>query len=145
MRKMLLMILAIAVAGCATTQYHPSTFLSGGYTDKEISPDTYDVSFIGPSRSTDYETVRKFLLYRTAELTLEKGFDYFQVMEAWHSNPALAALGYDNVTESHTVKLHKGEPASIPNSQFFLAKKIIDEYGSLVRPQNEKGGQKSSE
>ncbi len=77
---LLLVLLLPAIAGCASpTPYAPLSDRYG-YKDSIIESHRYRVSFSGNS-STDRETVETYLLYRAAELTLEKGADYFVVVE----------------------------------------------------------------
>ncbi|WP_193170871.1 CC0125/CC1285 family lipoprotein [Nisaea nitritireducens] len=75
-----LVLLLPVLAGCASpTPYAPLTDRFG-YKDSSIESNRYRVSFSGNS-STDRETVETYLLYRAAELTLEKGAAYFLVVE----------------------------------------------------------------
>ncbi|MEP9401064.1 CC0125/CC1285 family lipoprotein [Sphingomonas sp. VNH70] len=71
---------ALALAACATpTPYQPASgsgFYRNGYSDQQIEPNRYQVSFSGNSL-TSRETVERYLLYRAAQLTLERGYDYF--------------------------------------------------------------------
>lgn len=71
---------AMALAACATpTPYQPATgqgFYRNGYSDQQIEPDRFQVSFSG-NDLTSRETVERYLLYRAAQLTLERGFDHF--------------------------------------------------------------------
>lgn len=71
---------ALALAACATpTPYQPATgqgFYRNGYTDQQIEPNRFQVAFSGNSL-TDRETVERYLLYRAAQLTLERGYDHF--------------------------------------------------------------------
>ena len=68
------------VAACATeTTYRPATgsgFYRTGYTDTQIEPNRFRVTFGGNS-VTDRDTVERYLLFRAAQLTLENGYDYF--------------------------------------------------------------------
>lgn len=82
-RKVLIAALAsttLLVAGCATeTTYHPAVgrgFDRTGFSDHQIEPDRYAVTFAG-NTVTSRETVEKYLLFRAAQLTLERGYDYF--------------------------------------------------------------------
>lgn len=72
--------LSVALAGCATpTTYHPAADVSAnspGYSDKQLSADTYEVNFTGNS-VTSRDTVDRYLFYRAAQLTLQKGFRSF--------------------------------------------------------------------
>jgi hypothetical protein len=77
---LLLALLFPVLAGCASpTPYAPLSDRFG-YKDSSIESNRYRVSFSGNS-STDRETVETYLLYRAAELTLEKGAAYFLVVE----------------------------------------------------------------
>jgi len=70
----------LVVAGCATeTAYRPATgsgFERAGYSDRMIEPNRFMVSFAGNSY-TSRDTVERYLLYRSAELTVQQGYDYF--------------------------------------------------------------------
>lgn len=72
--------LAVAVVGCATpTPYQPlqrNGTAAGGYTDQQLAPDRFRVAFQG-NGLTSRETVEAYLLYRAAQLTVERGFDWF--------------------------------------------------------------------
>jgi hypothetical protein len=72
--------LSVALAGCATpTTYHPAADVSAnspGYSDRQLAPDTYEVNFTGNS-VTSRDTVDRYLFYRAAQLTLQKGFRSF--------------------------------------------------------------------
>lgn len=70
----------IALAGCAKpTTYKPVNAPgANGYAEQEIGVDQYRISFAGNGLTTR-KTVDLYLLYRAAELTQEKGFDYFIV------------------------------------------------------------------
>jgi hypothetical protein len=48
----------------------------GGYTDQRIEDNRYRVTFAG-NTMTSRETVETYLLYRAAELTEARGFDWF--------------------------------------------------------------------
>ncbi len=77
--------LAAAVAGlaaCTTaTPYGPASQGGGyGFSDQRIEQNRYRITFRGNS-STSRETVENALLYRAAELTVQRGFDYFLVVE----------------------------------------------------------------
>ncbi len=82
-RKALVAALAtstLMVAGCATeTRYRPATgtgFYRTGFSDRQIEPNRFLVSFQGNS-VTSRDTVERYLFFRAAELTLQNGYDYF--------------------------------------------------------------------
>lgn len=68
------------VAACATeTAYRPATgtgFYRTGYSDTRIEPNRFRVTFGGNS-VTDRNVVERYLLFRSAQLTIENGYDYF--------------------------------------------------------------------
>jgi hypothetical protein len=80
---------ALALIGAATlaacsgpTPYQPArsaSSTSGGYSSQQIEANRYRVTFAG-NNYTARETVENYLLYRAAELTLEKGYDGFTVV-----------------------------------------------------------------
>lgn len=51
-----------------------------GYTEQQIEDDRYRVTFAG-NAATPRETVRNYMLYRAAELTVASGHDYFTVVD----------------------------------------------------------------
>lgn len=82
-RKGLLAALAsstLLVSACATeTPYRPATgsgFSRTGFSEQQVAPDRFLVSFAGNS-VTSRDTVERYLLFRAAELTVQRGFDYF--------------------------------------------------------------------
>ena len=71
---------ALLLAACGTpTPYQPVSD-GHGYADQPLETDRYRVTFSGNSL-TSRETVENYLLYRAAEVTLERGFDYFVIAE----------------------------------------------------------------
>ncbi|MFQ5562014.1 MAG: hypothetical protein ACE5FO_00440 [Parvularculaceae bacterium] len=75
-------IAAAAVASCATsTPYGPASGGRGyGFSEQRIEQNRYRITFRGNSVTTR-ETVENYLLFRAAELTVQKGYDYFVVVE----------------------------------------------------------------
>jgi hypothetical protein len=96
---------ALTVAGCATeTTYRPATgqgFTRTGFSERQIEPDRFLVSFAGNS-VTSRDTVERYLFFRAAELTLAQGYDYFvmadrdtNLQSRTYSTPGLgSAWGY---------------------------------------------------
>jgi hypothetical protein len=76
--------LALALSACETaTPYQPFTThgpATGGYSDQQIEANRFRVSFRGNSM-TSRETVETYLLYRAAQLTVERGFDWFEMAD----------------------------------------------------------------
>lgn len=79
-----LAIAAGLVSACATpTPYQPrvtSGSVTGGFSEQKLESDRYRVSFAGNSL-TSRETVERYLLYRSAELTVQQGYDWFETAD----------------------------------------------------------------
>ena len=72
---------AALLAACATqTPYGPRDEYGYGFSETRIESDRYRVSFSGNSL-TDRETVETYLLYRAAELTMQNGYDWFEIVD----------------------------------------------------------------
>jgi hypothetical protein len=75
---------ALALGACATaTPYQPlrpGATASGGYSERQVEQNRWMVSFSGNSL-TERRTVETYLLYRSAELTLQQGYDWFSIVE----------------------------------------------------------------
>lgn len=73
---------ALLLAACTTaTPYGPASKTGGyGFSDQRIEDNRYRITFRGNS-TTSREIVENALLYRAAELTVQRGFDYFLVFE----------------------------------------------------------------
>lgn len=90
------------LSACATaTPYQPIASASraeGGYASSQIGADRWEVTFAGNSL-TSRETVEGYLLYRAAELTLEQGGSWFEIvrrdLEHEIRETALPDAGYD--------------------------------------------------
>lgn len=75
-----------ALTGCATpTPYQPYragnlSAAHGGYSEQRLAPDRFLVRFHG-NELTSRERVEGYMLYRAAELTLQNGYDSFEIIE----------------------------------------------------------------
>lgn len=72
----------MGLAACASsTPYEPASEDSKyGFSEQQIEDNRFRISFKG-NALTEREMVENYLLYRAAELTVEKGYDYFLVVE----------------------------------------------------------------
>lgn len=103
MRRMLLALGACAVLGLAAcetaTPYQPAAPGGGryapGFSEFRIDEGHWKVTFKGNSL-TSRETVEKYLLYRSAELTAQQGYDWFEAS--------------DRQTERHSRYVGVGDP-----------------------------------
>jgi len=94
-----LIVIAITVLilqGCATS--YQKTGFSGGYSETQLDENVFTVSFRG-NGYTRRERVADFTLLRSAELTLESGFQYFAIIDA---NSFTSNSTYTTPTTSHT-------------------------------------------
>lgn len=75
---------ALLLSGCQTaTPYQPLArpgSSAGGYADQQIEANRFRVSFAGNSM-TSRETVENYLLYRAAQLTVDRGYDWFTMAD----------------------------------------------------------------
>jgi hypothetical protein len=73
---------ALMLAGCETATPYAPVAQGGrqGYSEIQIAQDRWRVSFSGNS-VTPRDTVEVYLLYRAAELTTQKGYDWFETTE----------------------------------------------------------------
>lgn len=76
--RVIALALGLALSACATT-YQPTGFSSFGFSDQQLEPTTWRVSFSGNGYTT-LETVQTYWLYRAADVTLAQGFDGFAVL-----------------------------------------------------------------
>ncbi len=76
-RLIILTALIILLSNCSTP-YQPKGAL-GGYSEEKILDNLYRVEFEGNQHSKP-EKIQNYLLYRCAELTQEKGYDYFTII-----------------------------------------------------------------
>jgi len=89
-------ILALILQGCATS--YQKTGFTGGYSETQLDENVFSVSFRG-NCYTGRERVADFTLLRSAELTLENGFQYFSIIDA---NSYTSNSTYTTPTTSQT-------------------------------------------
>jgi len=90
------LLVVLGVAGCAVpTPYQPATD-GYGFTEQQLESNRYRVAFSGNS-VTPRDVVQNYLLYRAAEVTVEKGHDYFTVVnQDIERSTAYYGSGYDS-------------------------------------------------
>jgi hypothetical protein len=71
----------LALPGCAAqpTPYQPAAD-GYGFSNQQIEGNRFRVTFAGNSE-TSLDTVRNYMLYRAAEVTVQSGHDYFVVVD----------------------------------------------------------------
>lgn len=68
------------LAGCAAPTAYAPVADRYGYAEQQLEDNRYRVTFSG-NTLTERETVENYLLYRAAELTRGRGYDYFELTE----------------------------------------------------------------
>src|SRR5689334_132254 len=69
--------LATACSSVSSTLYQPAGVADKyGYAEQQLEHNKMRVTFNGNDR-TDVTTVKKYVLYRAAEVTLNRGYDFF--------------------------------------------------------------------
>ena len=76
--------LSAGLSACATsTPYQPNIrgqATAGGFSEVRLEPDRSRVTFAGNSLTTR-ETVEGYLLFRASELTVQTGYDWFDIVD----------------------------------------------------------------
>ncbi|MFI5202121.1 MAG: CC0125/CC1285 family lipoprotein [Candidatus Kapaibacterium sp.] len=84
LRIFLLISIAFTLSACGATKYapmrHTSTGIETGYLEAQLDSTTWQVSFVA-NPSTGMAVVNRYMLYRAGELTTDRGFDYFVVLD----------------------------------------------------------------
>ena len=125
MRRLFMSFLILGLVGCATPYQPFELFGRGGYQEKRVAEGVYQVAYYG-NHVTPMETLNSLLLYRSAELTLNGGYQYFEVMRGYARMPT-SSLGGFRIAE-HTIKMSNNMPAEqSPNT--YSARKVIEQYG----------------
>jgi len=91
----------ILLLSCAVT-YRPMN-ASGGYSEKQINENTFEVTFEG-NQYNDLDEVRTYLTYRCAELTVQQGLSHFLIIqdESYEEVPGKEFSDADLTIETHT-------------------------------------------
>jgi hypothetical protein len=117
-------IIAFAVlSGCATG--YGSNGLNGGYEQRELEPGTWRVTFEGTG-FTELETVQTFWLYRAAELTVQKGYDGFQIL-----SPIQLTSGSQIIPGTSGAQLYDAQVFFTPN---IPRKRLVADIKMLKAP-----------
>lgn len=121
----------LMIYGCATPYQSFELFGRGGYSDNKIDDSSFQVAFYG-NHLTGMETITSLLQYRSAELTLSNGYDYYEVINSYGRMPLSQFGGFRS--SQQTIKMYKGSPQNTtPN--IFIAKKVLQDFGPFVSQQ----------
>lgn len=83
MKKVLLLlaVVSLVLAGCVgPSSYHPYNG-DDGYTDIQLNNNLYEVRFFG-NAATPKSQVYNMMLYRSSQISLNRGYDYFKVISS---------------------------------------------------------------
>lgn len=80
MRLSMTIALCVLLAGCGGTPYQREAFM-GGYDEIQLEENVFRVRFKG-NGGTRAERAEDFALLRSAEITLEKGFTHFAIVDS---------------------------------------------------------------
>lgn len=80
--RILIIATMLTLGACASTPDYVAADSAGdyGHYTRKISDDRYRVNYNG-RRSTDLQDARDYAMLRAAELTLNKGYDWFQIID----------------------------------------------------------------
>lgn len=116
-----LSVAAVLLAGCATG-YQKKGF-HGGYSEAQLDDRTVRVTYEGDGRDITESNIFNYLMYRCAEVTIQKGFDYFirEDMGASSTQGGLVPIGgmlmsFSTAVSSATISMGKGPKPTTPNS-----------------------------
>lgn len=119
--------------GCATS-YQQKGF-TGGYSETQLAPDVFRVNFQG-NGYTSAERAQDFALLRAAELSLERGFKYFALLDEASSNKLStfttpgSAYTTGSAYGSGNYATYSGHTTYTPGQTFLISK---PHTGVLVR------------
>jgi hypothetical protein len=133
MKVLLISVLSFLIVSCATP-YQPKGS-SGGYSNMGLGNDQFKISFKG-NVYTDSDTVYDYFLRRCAEVTVEKGFDYFVLMDnnvSSETNVHTTTTGSANTTGNNEVN-HTSKTETRTSTEY-LHKGIIKVFKSGSQPQ----------
>jgi hypothetical protein len=106
MKRFTLVVVAALISGCATG--YNAKGLTGGYSDVQIDENTYRVSYSG-NKFTDPSKLESLLIYRAADLTVQKGFDWFTLRDKSSEGKWSGQYGKTGTIVSGEVKMYKGK------------------------------------
>lgn len=127
------LLVLLLLSGC--TAYHSRGVLGDGYSEENLGHDRWRVTY-AVNLLTSRQRIDTLLLFRCAEMTVEKGFSYFLVVSGTEEDPSLKPLKPDlidspswasnapqppgsnpprkNRTEAVVIRIFKEKPANVP-------------------------------
>lgn len=87
MRKPIALLAVLVLSGCATA-YKENGFM-GGFSTTQLDENVFQISFRGNGHTSD-ERAADFALLRGAEVALERGYEYFVIVDSKSSTKVSA-------------------------------------------------------
>lgn len=94
------LLIVLTLIGCATPYGRRVPGLASGYEDEQLGQRTYQVR-VGKGWPSDVPNMQKFALYRAAELTTQRGYQYFSITAS--SNFSQSTVIYAPTVSTTTV------------------------------------------
>ena len=107
-RFWILCLAALLLSGACTAYYQPLRRIYG-YSEKAVGENEFVVKYAGNPYGISVERARSYTLYRCAEITVEKGFDYFEIIPHPHDRFIDGPEVFGIPTITRRIRLHKGE------------------------------------
>ena len=135
--------LTLLVAGCAAATLYQPMNLDGGYARPGWGRTLFNVIFQGNAH-TPWQTAETYALYRSAELTVESGFDYFVVVGGnadvsplllAGARPLPAGAGRRHRPSHGLAHRSRVQRARSPPPQAFNARDVLKELGPSIKRQ----------
>jgi hypothetical protein len=102
----LLLLAALLLAGCQTK--YQETGLTGGYKDKQLGPDRYQISASGNGYTSE-QRIADMMMLRAAELTLQHGYARWLLRP--HADPGRLAGRFDDHPHAEAGRCRRGRGA----------------------------------
>lgn len=100
----------------------------GGYTDQALGDDAFQVTYY-TNKLTGPETQHELLLYRIAQLAVDRGYNKFGI-----SRTVTRFGGAGFQSEQATVKMARSTEVLV-GAHWYLASKVLAEYGPKINQQ----------
>jgi hypothetical protein len=128
--RVLIVALAFALLAGCSTPYQPLEILGrGGYTDKALGGNTFQVTYY-TNKLTGPQTQHELLLYRIAQLAVDHGYNKFGI-----SRTVTTFGGRGFQSEEATVLMARSTETLV-GAHWYLASKVLAEYGPKFNQQS---------
>jgi len=91
----ILAFVVVAIVYLQSTGCRGATPYTAGYYSRNLEDATVSVTFTG-NHLVDRATFHSYVLYRSAELTIERGYDHFVILKERHTTMLLSPGAHEN-------------------------------------------------